>query len=52
MGILQFNKSYGENKPFNADDAEAMQKEIEWKKFTKDIENRIHVLDSVSIIKK
>ncbi len=31
MEILQFNKSYGEDKPFNRDDAEAMQKETEWK---------------------
>ncbi|WP_439020536.1 lipoprotein BA_5634 family protein [Bacillus thuringiensis] len=52
MEILQFNKVYGEDKPFNRDDAEAMQKETEWTKLTKDMENRVNVFDTVSIIKK
>ncbi len=52
MEILQFNKAYGEDKPFNRDDAEAMQKETEWTKLTKDMENQVNVFDTVSIIKK
>lgn len=52
MGILQFNKSYGEDKPFNTDDAEAMQKETEWGKLTKDMNERVDLMDTLSIIKK
>ncbi|KMN46713.1 lipoprotein BA_5634 family protein [Bacillus sp. LK2] len=52
MEILQFNKSYGEDKPFNRDDAEAMQKETEWTKLTKGMEKQVDSIDSLSIIKK
>ncbi|PGU12373.1 hypothetical protein COD21_05970 [Bacillus cereus] len=52
MEILQFNKAYGEDKPFNRDDAEAMQKETEWMKVTQDMEKKVDVFDTVSIIKK
>lgn len=52
MEILQFKKSYGENKPFNSDDAEAKQKVTEWMKLTKDMTKQVDVLDAVSIIEK
>ncbi|HFK1714353.1 lipoprotein BA_5634 family protein [Bacillus cereus] len=52
MEILQFNKSYGEDKPFNQDDAEAMQKETEFNKLTKDMKEQVDLIDTLSIIKK
>ncbi|NIE91181.1 hypothetical protein F3J09_10310 [Bacillus sp. Ab-1751] len=52
MEILQFNKSYGEDKPFNQDDAEAMQKETEFNKLTKAMKEQVDLIDTLSIIKK
>ncbi|NWK71705.1 hypothetical protein HWX41_22175 [Bacillus paramycoides] len=52
MEVLHFNKSYGENKPFNGDDAEANQTWNEWSKFTKDMKEEVNSFDTVSIIKK
>ncbi|MEC2260604.1 lipoprotein BA_5634 family protein, partial [Bacillus cereus] len=47
MEILQFNKSYGEDKPFNQDDAEAMQKETEFNKLTKDMKEKVDLIDTL-----
>ncbi|MGR3775896.1 lipoprotein BA_5634 family protein [Bacillus paramycoides] len=52
MEVLHFNKSYGENKSFNGDDAEAMQAWNEWEKFTKDMKEQVNSFDTVSIITK
>ncbi|MCM3200605.1 lipoprotein BA_5634 family protein [Bacillus cereus] len=52
MEVLHFNKSYGENKAYNGDDAEAMQAWNEWSKFTKDMKKEVTSFDTVSIIKK
>ncbi|MEC3247988.1 lipoprotein BA_5634 family protein [Bacillus cereus] len=52
MEILQFNKAYGEDKPYNADDVKAVQAQTEWAKLTKDMENQVSVLDIVSIKNK
>lgn len=52
MEVLHFNKSYGENRAFNGDDAEAMQAWNEWEKFTKDMKEQVNSFDTVSIIKK
>lgn len=52
MEVLHFNKSYGENKSFNGDDAEAKQAWNEWEKFTKDMKEQVNSFDTVSIIKK
>ncbi|MGA5716766.1 lipoprotein BA_5634 family protein [Bacillus bombysepticus] len=51
MEVVHFNKSYGENKSFNGDDAEAMQAWNEWKKFIKDMTEQVSSFDTVSIIK-
>ncbi|HGA1022240.1 TPA: lipoprotein BA_5634 family protein [Bacillus cereus] len=52
MEILHFNKSYGENKSYNSDDAEAVQAWNKWVKFTKDMNENVNLFDTVSIIKK
>ncbi|PDY95996.1 hypothetical protein CON09_01085 [Bacillus anthracis] len=52
MEVLHFNKSYGENKSFDGDDAEAKQAWNEWEKFTKDMKEQVNSFDTVSIIKK
>ncbi|UYO22521.1 lipoprotein BA_5634 family protein [Bacillus sp. 41-22] len=52
MEILHFNKSYGEDRPYNTDDVTAVQAETEWKKLTKTMGSQVDVLDAVSIIKK
>lgn len=52
MEILQFNKAYGEDKPYNADDVKAVQAQTEWAKLTKDMGNQVSVLDIVSIKSK
>ncbi|PGS77496.1 hypothetical protein COC69_19735 [Bacillus cereus] len=52
MEILQFNKTYGEDKVINKDDTEAMQKETEFNKVTKDMKEKVNSFDTVSIIKK
>ncbi|PEK92848.1 lipoprotein BA_5634 family protein [Bacillus mycoides] len=52
MEILHFNKSYGEDRPYNTDDVTAVQAETEWEKLTKTMGSQVDVLDAVSIIKK
>ena len=52
MEILHFNKSYGEDRPYNTDDVTAVQAETEWKKLTKTMGSQVDALDAVSIIKK
>ncbi|SCC54708.1 lipoprotein BA_5634 family protein [Bacillus wiedmannii] len=52
MGVLHFNKSYGENTEFNSDNLEDLQIWYEWKKFTKDMREQVNTFNTVSIIKK
>lgn len=52
MEVLHFNRSYGENKPFNIYNPEEMEKWSEWKKFTKDMREQVNSFNTVSIIKK
>ncbi|MGE7891049.1 lipoprotein BA_5634 family protein [Bacillus cereus] len=52
LGILHFNKSYGEDRPYNSDDMKAVQAETEWKKIVNSMKDRVDVIDAVSILKK
>ncbi|MDZ4417347.1 lipoprotein BA_5634 family protein [Bacillus cereus] len=52
LGILHFNKSYGEDRPYDSDDMKAVQAETDWKKIVKSMKDQVDVIDAISILKQ